>query len=908
MSTSRLVFTMGAAQIQGSRSNQEDSYDVGVLQTSEQGELVAYSRRYGAPPSDFSGIYAIVADGMGGHDDGEKASAAVVAYFPTALARTGNLEDAAYETNEHLAELKSSGQIAANAGCTLVACLLHGTRLSTVSIGDSYIFVQRGQAFNQENELHTRGAQLDALVRDGQMTAEEAAREPKRGALTCAVMGRPLTYCDYRDEDYYAERYGDLQVNDRIFLMSDGVLTLGLETIAEMSIRSMGNPPGRLVQSILGDIERIGHPRQDNTTVLCVQGAVAGKTPKAGLPVAYKAAAAAGILLLAGGCAYGMYPLLRDKLISLADSLPVSVLGKSTTEQDGEGAKDAKNAKNGEKGTDRKKGKNVNDGEGEQQTPKSAEKSGKVVPAPSKEGDDTTSQKDSSAQKLKGSKAIEQKNDEQAPQSEQPAAEPEKPKGLSISEDGKLQGIPDIEGWLAGMNWGEHGEGRGLKFYSKPQNEQVEMALRLIYASQSAKEWKAQMDAKAYLSDVTTALPRVAEPSPQLRMLLAYYAQWSGGEWLKDYREACAKLGDDAPESVRLVRDYLAKHALGDISKSCQDVEVKMKEGKLELSCSEEVKANCQALARTCHADDLNSSSDEACAQRVAALLVVGGKKVDTILQGVKQDASRPNTSLLLSCHACRSNKGDWSKAFCDMFVGKEVETDAKYATLRQQLTLVALLDQMSRANDADSKTRAAQIREHYASLSAELKVDFLKHFYAGMGVEKISDEIKESLKKHLEKKQDPKGDIEEKLKTWHKDKIARTALYAELLSSASAEEFGRMDERTRAEALALVALHVVTAGKEQPNELKDFIKSIQPAKEQSLYDFLRRFVFAQLGLGPGKDEANLKEDWEAFILNKLEKAGDSANFEQMWSEEGTSAHVANLVETLLSVFANQQK
>ncbi len=814
---------------------------MGVLQASSQGELAAYSCRYSAPPADFSGVYAIVADGMGGHDDGEKASAAAVAYFSAALARTGNLEDAAIETNEHIATLKEAGQLASNAGCTLVACLLHGSRLSTVSIGDSYIFVQRGQSFTQENELHTRGAQLDAMVRVGEMTAEEAAKEPKRGALTCAVMGRPLTHCDYRDENYYAERYGELQEDDRIFLMSDGVLTLGLETIAEMSIRSIGRPPAKLISRMLGDIEKIGHPRQDNTTILCLQGAIAGKR-RAGMPgrvVSFKTAVVAAILLLAaGGGTYALHQLSSEKQ---------AVPGKA-----------ANSVASPEVGVKKKSDK--------KKDIISPEESGQFAALTKEEADSRESNGEKTASALDINK-----------------------------ENGLLQGIANIDEWLQAHEIWIADKNHELFDKLNTTEEKVDVFLHLLYASQHAADSAMKLKAHTCLENLADKFNEdIAGTPPELLILCAYHAKMNSSQWQSFYREAQKRLKSNASACVLIIRNYLTQSIVDELARDCRKVSVDIKNGKVELSCTTDAtKTKCRELAEVCEKEHLISCDDADGALRVKALMLAGGEKVNGLLSSVTPNAERPNTSLLLCCHACRSEEKDWEQKFYATFIGadKEVETNPAYDALRQLLTLQcdeSLLARMPGAGNEESKAIAAQISKCYEKLPNEGKIEFLKHFYASMEVAKLAKDMYACLETHREHGTDPRPDLEGTLETWYQGRQVRAALFADMFASGSSKEIlSSLDVGLRAELLSLLTLQVVASEENQSKHIKDFIAAF-PSVEKTPHSILLMI-----------NKAKMDNSLINSIKKELHAAGEPKSLRDEWGN-AYPPEIINLISVLV--------
>lgn len=171
----------------------------------------------------------VLADGMGGHQSGEFASALacrVVAeqllgkvYLPMlgGMERDANqpplrdiLVDAISAANQAVA------QSLPNSGTTLTCGMIMGGRLLIGHVGDSRAYLLREGA---EPQLLTNDHSLvHRLMEMGQLTAEEAAVHPQRNVLYRAVgQGTPL------DVDIILQT---LQRGDRLLFCSDGLWNL----------------------------------------------------------------------------------------------------------------------------------------------------------------------------------------------------------------------------------------------------------------------------------------------------------------------------------------------------------------------------------------------------------------------------------------------------------------------------------------------------------------------------------------------------------------------------------------------------------------------------------------------------------------------------------------------------------
>ncbi|SER93695.1 PP2C family protein-serine/threonine phosphatase [Lentzea albida] len=145
-----------------------------------------------------------VADGMGGHEHGEVASALAV----NVLADwQGDLGPAVAEIARRL-----DAETPAGAGTTLTAIRWEGLAFQLAHIGDSRAYVLREGELRQLSHDHTM---VQALVDAGRMTPEEALVHPRR-----AYVLRALQSGNSHDPDL---TWHQAKVEDRYLLCSDGL-------------------------------------------------------------------------------------------------------------------------------------------------------------------------------------------------------------------------------------------------------------------------------------------------------------------------------------------------------------------------------------------------------------------------------------------------------------------------------------------------------------------------------------------------------------------------------------------------------------------------------------------------------------------------------------------------------------
>ncbi len=131
-----------------------------------------------------------VADGMGGHQGGEVASAMAVE-LTEAHATDPTLESlmqAVRVANRAIFEKAGGDRDLHGMGTTLVALKLvegpDGEEIAWVNVGDSRVYLLRDDRLVQLSADHSL---VEDLVRDGQLTADEAAVHPQRNILTRAL-------------------------------------------------------------------------------------------------------------------------------------------------------------------------------------------------------------------------------------------------------------------------------------------------------------------------------------------------------------------------------------------------------------------------------------------------------------------------------------------------------------------------------------------------------------------------------------------------------------------------------------------------------------------------------------------------------------------------------------------------
>jgi protein phosphatase len=245
----------------GARSYQEDAAAVRA-EPLGQGAV--------ADPSPLANqLVALLADGMGGHAGGAVASATACegflrAYAAAAGSAPERLDAALQAANRAIAGAVEANPALEGMGCTLVGTSFGPAGLQWVSVGDSPLYLVRGDRIALLNADHSLAPEIDKLAAAGRMSWEEARADPRRHYLRSAVTGAEIELIDRSLEPLA------LQGGDYVLLASDGIQTLTPGTMLELVRRHGGEGPDAVATALLAAVLAAGEPHQDNATVVVV--------------------------------------------------------------------------------------------------------------------------------------------------------------------------------------------------------------------------------------------------------------------------------------------------------------------------------------------------------------------------------------------------------------------------------------------------------------------------------------------------------------------------------------------------------------------------------------------------------------------------------------------------------------
>lgn len=207
------------------------------------------------------GLWA-VADGMGGHSAGDRASQLVVARIdalevPDDMVAAINLvDDALVRSNTELREL-AEAEHKRTIGCTAAVMVARGRHLACLWAGDSRVYRHRpGDGFSQLTQDH---AMVEHMVTQGVLSREEAENHPQANLITRAVGAADVLFVD-------VELF-ELQPGDVLMMCSDGLYKEAEfdEIGAILADATVDDPARALVDLALNRRAR------DNTTVVVVR-------------------------------------------------------------------------------------------------------------------------------------------------------------------------------------------------------------------------------------------------------------------------------------------------------------------------------------------------------------------------------------------------------------------------------------------------------------------------------------------------------------------------------------------------------------------------------------------------------------------------------------------------------------
>jgi protein phosphatase len=220
----------------------------------------------------------VVADGMGGHAAGEVASRVAVDAINEFVCLTGGdreitwpfeldasisydgnrLKTAVRHANQKVLDTTQESSEYEGMATTVVAALLEDTLVNLAHVGDSRVYLLRGETLRQLTSDHSW---VNEQIQNGVISPDQARSHPLRNVVTRALGGRAELRVDMRSEK--------LEPGDVLLLCSDGLTTMMADDEIRERLLRAGADIERAAQDLVDGANE--HGGEDNITVLLVR-------------------------------------------------------------------------------------------------------------------------------------------------------------------------------------------------------------------------------------------------------------------------------------------------------------------------------------------------------------------------------------------------------------------------------------------------------------------------------------------------------------------------------------------------------------------------------------------------------------------------------------------------------------
>lgn len=216
-------------------------------------------------------VLAVVCDGMGGMADGGRASQTAIQMMVRG-----------FQTVEKNAELdipsffrqgiraidrtiyefpKADGK---GSGTTMVSCIAEDNRLYWASVGDSRIYIIRGNQMQQVTRDHNYWLRLQEMVREGRLTEQEAMAKRQKEALISFLGIGNVSLMDINTVPFEM-KYGDV-----VMLCSDGITKTLPDSQIQQIILDDRVKPYQKAEALVDAATHVNSHSQDNTSVALI--------------------------------------------------------------------------------------------------------------------------------------------------------------------------------------------------------------------------------------------------------------------------------------------------------------------------------------------------------------------------------------------------------------------------------------------------------------------------------------------------------------------------------------------------------------------------------------------------------------------------------------------------------------
>lgn len=232
--------------------------DIGKKRNINQDYLFFSDEKIGC----FPNLY-IVADGMGGHKAGDKASSYAVTRFVELAKKTRpdipflTMEKLIRQVNEEIYRMSRTQEQYAGMGTTFVAAAIVEGIAYVMNIGDSRLYYYNGDELRQVTMDHSL---VEEMVRAGELNREESRYHPQKNIITKAIGVSELV-----EPDFFMLEVSD---GEKLLLCSDGLSNM-VEDDKISEILSRPEEPEKLAKQCVD--EALFYGGLDNIAVVIAQ-------------------------------------------------------------------------------------------------------------------------------------------------------------------------------------------------------------------------------------------------------------------------------------------------------------------------------------------------------------------------------------------------------------------------------------------------------------------------------------------------------------------------------------------------------------------------------------------------------------------------------------------------------------
>lgn len=207
-------------------------------------------------------VLAVVADGMGGHNAGEVASAETVKTLKDLIVETAIppkelLLSAIACANNSIYKMSQNTPTLFGMGTTVTACVVKDDKLTAAQVGDSRLYLIRDGEITQITKDHSL---VEMLLESGEISKEDAKHHPQKNVITRAIG---------TDSSVEADIYElQLKSDDILLLCSDGLVNM-VDDEKILSIVTESEDFSKLSDVLVKEAENAGG--HDNITVVLIK-------------------------------------------------------------------------------------------------------------------------------------------------------------------------------------------------------------------------------------------------------------------------------------------------------------------------------------------------------------------------------------------------------------------------------------------------------------------------------------------------------------------------------------------------------------------------------------------------------------------------------------------------------------